>query len=65
VSDPQPEQLKPRRPRAEPLQPDLPVRGTDSGPRDGEPDDDVAQDSLRKHKEQSDTAVQNNRRGFD
>lgn len=66
MSDPQPDRLKPRPKRAEPLQPDRPGRGTRSEPAGGQPPDaDAQRDSVREQKERSDTARDNNSQGFD
>ena len=66
MSDPQPDRLKPRPRRAQPLQPDMPGRASDSAPSP-QPDSDldIERESLRKLKEQSDTARENNSQGFD
>lgn len=48
MSDPQPEKLKPRPPRAEPLQPDKPVSGDDAMARPPAPAGDDKQDALRR-----------------
>ena len=62
MSDPQPDAIKPRPPRAEPLQPDRPGSGDGSLPAgNGKP----ADADLERARTQSETAEKNVREGYD
>lgn len=60
MSDPQPDKLKKKPARAEPLQPDLPGRGNSTDPAADNADEAAAD----KQREQSETAHENTREGY-
>ena len=75
MSDPQPDKLKPRPPRAEPLQPDrvnsgddqvpAPPGGSgDSGANADRPGESGAEGSAQRQKDQSDAARRNTSEGY-
>lgn len=62
MSDPQPDRLNKKPPRAEPLQPDRPGRGNDTDPASA---DRVDEESIEKERERNETAHENTRKGYD
>lgn len=64
MSDPQPDRLKPRPPRAAPLQPDQPFRddSAEPAPQDAELERERAAEARRR--EQAQTALDNTRNGY-
>lgn len=66
MSDPQPDRLKKKPARAEPLQPDRPARGGDTAPPGGARDEVAAAEAAAERaREQADTALKNNTQGRD
>ena len=61
MSDPQPDKLKPKPRRAEPLQPDLPGRGTST---ESASDEQLDQAATEKQHERNETAIENTRKGY-
>jgi len=61
MSDPQPERLKPRPPRANPVQPDRPAGADEQAesPTQGEP-----AGAAERRKEQANAALENVREGY-
>ncbi len=66
MSDPQPDRLKKRPTRAEPLQPDRPGSGDDQlDPADPAAQHDEISRSAKQQKEQTDAAIKNVSEGYD
>ena len=65
MSDPQPDRLKPRPRRAEPLQPDKPGSGDAAPQTPQESADELEQAAAAKQREQTNTALENTRNGYD
>lgn len=65
MSDPQPDRLNSKPPRAEPLQPDRPNQGDAKQPNPEDHQKDVRDAALEKQREQTDTALDNVRKGYD
>lgn len=66
MSDPQPAPGRREPPRAEPIQPDLPGRGTDVESDKDRPDTaDEPADATKQRESQSDNALENVREGYD
>ena len=64
MSDPHPTPGHSKPPRAAPLQPDRPARGSDTESTDIETEDGAAAESVERRKEQSETALSNVREGY-
>ena len=64
MSDPQPDRLKPRPPRAAPLQPDKPGSGADALQTPEKSADQLAEAAAAKQREQTQTALENTRNGY-
>ena len=64
MSDPQPDRLKPRPPRAAPLQPDQPGSGDGALQTPDETADEIAEAAAAKQAEQTKTALENTRNGY-
>lgn len=67
MSDPQPDRLKPRPRRADPLQPDRPGSGQDQteAPDPAAADAAESADSAQRQKKQSEDALDNVSKGYD
>lgn len=65
MSDPQPDRLNSKPPRAEPLQPDKPGQGDATQPSPEEHEKEVRDAAVKRQKEQTETALDNVRKGYD
>ena len=64
MSDPQPDRLKSRPPRAAPLQPDKPGSGADAQQTPEESAKKLEEAAAAKQREQMETAHENTRNGY-